>query len=29
LSKQDIGSYRPIRGVRVGAFWMYSAHIQW
>src|SRR5713101_1340041 len=29
LSKQDVGSYRPIRRVRVGAFWMYSAHIQW
>ena len=29
LSKEDIGSYRPIRRVRVGAFWMYSAHIRW
>ena len=29
LSKEDIGSYRPIRRVRVEAFWMYSAHIRW
>jgi hypothetical protein len=29
LSKEDIGSYRPIRRVWVGAFWMYSAHVQW
>jgi hypothetical protein len=28
LSKEDIGSYRPIRRVRVEAFWMYSAHAQ-
>ncbi len=29
FSKEDIGSDRPIRGVRIGAFWIYSAHIQW
>jgi hypothetical protein len=29
LSKEDIGSYRPIRRVRTGAFWMYSAHARW
>jgi hypothetical protein len=29
LSKEDIGSYRPIRRVRVEAFWMYAAHAQW
>jgi hypothetical protein len=29
LPKEDGGSYRPIRRGRVGAFWMYSAHVQW
>jgi hypothetical protein len=29
LSKEDIGSYRPIKRVGVGTFWMYSAHVQW
>jgi hypothetical protein len=29
LSKEDIGGYRPITRVCVGAFWMYSAHVQW
>ena len=29
LSKEDIGSFRPTKRVRVGAFWTYSAHAQW
>jgi hypothetical protein len=29
LSKEDIGSYRPIKRVGAGALWMYSAHAQW
>jgi heme/copper-type cytochrome/quinol oxidase subunit 2 len=27
LSKQDIGTHRPIEGSRVAVFWMFSAHI--
>jgi hypothetical protein len=29
VSKETFGSYRPIRRVRVGTFWMYSVHAQW
>jgi hypothetical protein len=29
LSEEYIGSYRPIRRVRVGTFWMYAAHAKW
>jgi hypothetical protein len=29
LSKEDIGSYRPIRRVQVEGFWMYAPHAQW
>jgi hypothetical protein len=29
LSKEDIGSYRPIRNVWVAVFWKESAHAQW
>jgi hypothetical protein len=28
LAKEEIGSYRTMRRVRVGAFWTYSAHAQ-
>jgi hypothetical protein len=27
LSKEDLGSYRPIKSVRVKAFWTFSAHV--
>jgi len=29
FSNADLGGYRMTRRVRVGAFWMYSAHAQW